>query len=568
VADRDAGGQARVSWVPPEYDGGATVSGYTVTHSGGSSLCTASPCTVTGLTNGRDYTFVVTATNAVGEGDPSEPSNTVRPDTRPGQVTGIRMTGRGDGRLDLAWDRPVNDGSALTKYVVRLISSTGSTRTAEVAPGQARTSVTGLDNLSEQSVQVQAWNELGAGPFGPAVTMQSAGTPPPLPQPDIAASGPGPAQDSATLGISWAQGNPNGPPVTGYTVYRSADGGAWQAVATTGPSVRTARDVIPYDGRTYRYVVTVTNGADIESAQANPTSFTSVGQPSDPSVTTDTPGPDRRITVTVAVGQPRAGRFSAIRWQASDQAGNGTSGTYTCGCAPGAQVSFAIGPFDTSPSQYQRITVWTVNSGSTESNRANGQAIPYGETLTPTGLNGSRDGNDATWSWNVPENGRAIDQVQIDGPGGGTFGAVTSHRVSGTPGQTYQIRVRARSAAGWSGWSGPSSVSIPAPDPAVTNLGRSSQRYVDPNGQGSCAVSPGCNTVTFDIRDFPPNTTWDVRCESQNVGTVNSSFDLTTNGTGNGYSWGGKCLFGSGVGSVTVVLSRGGQEYRETMFWS
>ena len=37
VADRDAGGQARVSWLPPTYDGGSSVSGYTVTHTGGSS---------------------------------------------------------------------------------------------------------------------------------------------------------------------------------------------------------------------------------------------------------------------------------------------------------------------------------------------------------------------------------------------------------------------------------------------------------------------------------------------------------------------------------------------------
>ena len=36
VADRDAGGQARVSWLPPTYDGGSAVSGYTVTHTGGS----------------------------------------------------------------------------------------------------------------------------------------------------------------------------------------------------------------------------------------------------------------------------------------------------------------------------------------------------------------------------------------------------------------------------------------------------------------------------------------------------------------------------------------------------
>ena len=181
VADRDAGGQARVSWLPPTYDGGSSVSGYTVTHSGGSSgttRCTASPCTITGLTNGKDYTFTVVAVNGVGQSPPSAPSNTVRPDTLPRAVTGVRMVTRGDGSLTIAWDAPQNEGSALRKYVVRLSSSTGQSRTVDVAASTRQTTVTGLDNEAEQSVQVQAWNELGAGPFGPSVTMQSAGTPP------------------------------------------------------------------------------------------------------------------------------------------------------------------------------------------------------------------------------------------------------------------------------------------------------------------------------------------------------------------------------------------------------
>ena len=552
VADRDAGGQARVSWLPPTYDGGSSVSGYTVTHTGGSSgttTCTASPCTITGLTNGEDYTFTVIAVNGVGQSPPSAPSNTVRPDTLPRAVTGVRMVTRGDGSLTIAWDTPENEGSALRKYVVRLSSSTGQSRTVDVAASSRETTVTGLDNEAEQSVQVQAWNELGAGPFGPSVTMQSAGTPPALPAPSIAASGPGPAEDSATLTIAWEQGRPNGPPITGYTLYRSVDGGAWTQVARTSPDVRTARDVIPYDGRNYRYVATVTNGADLEGPQANPSSFTSNGIPSTPSVSTTTPSGNQEIRLTVNVGQPRAASFTAIRWS-----GGGRSGTQACGCAPGSQVVFSVGPFDTSPTQNRAITVWTVNSGGSESNRVSDSATPYGDTLTPTGFNGSRSGaTGATWSWNLPENGRNIDQVELDGAVNGTFGgAKTSEAIDRGPG-TYQLRVRAHSAAGWSPWTGFQSVTVPPPDPRVFNVRKGPNR-VDPNGVGTCTYSPGCPEINFDISDFPPNQTFTVECQSARAGSRTSGSPLRTDGSGNGYSWVGRCLFADGTGPVTVIV--------------
>ena len=51
----------------------------------------------------------------------------------------------------------------------------------------------GLVNDNQQTVQVRAKNDLGYGPFGPAVKMQSAGTPPAVAAPTVDNAGTGPA---------------------------------------------------------------------------------------------------------------------------------------------------------------------------------------------------------------------------------------------------------------------------------------------------------------------------------------------------------------------------------------
>lgn len=75
-------GQATVTFTAPANDGGSAITSYMVTSNPEdiTATGTASPITVTGLTNGTSYTFAVTATNSVGTGPASAASNSVIPE--------------------------------------------------------------------------------------------------------------------------------------------------------------------------------------------------------------------------------------------------------------------------------------------------------------------------------------------------------------------------------------------------------------------------------------------------------------------------------------------------------
>ena len=71
-----------MTWTKPA-DNGSTITGYTVTSSGGQTCTTNDAdtltCVVTGLTNGTAYTFTVTATNGRGASAASVASSSVTP---------------------------------------------------------------------------------------------------------------------------------------------------------------------------------------------------------------------------------------------------------------------------------------------------------------------------------------------------------------------------------------------------------------------------------------------------------------------------------------------------------
>ncbi|WP_068202585.1 Ig-like domain-containing protein [Isoptericola dokdonensis] len=97
-------GDVVVSWAAADGNG-SPITGYTVTASNGSRTTTTGGRSVkfTGLPDGQNVTFTVTATNAGGTSDPSPASNGVRPFSAPG-VTSVSWTKTSptDGRFNVS----------------------------------------------------------------------------------------------------------------------------------------------------------------------------------------------------------------------------------------------------------------------------------------------------------------------------------------------------------------------------------------------------------------------------------------------------------------------------------
>ncbi|MGA3149337.1 MAG: fibronectin type III domain-containing protein, partial [Acidimicrobiales bacterium] len=220
---------ATVIWTAPASDGGSPVTGYTVvagdstTPANGGETCswTTGPltCTVTGLTNGDTYSFIVWATNDIGLGPSSPDSNAVTPVTVPGAPSGVSAAA-GDGSAIVTWAAPASDGgSPVTGYTVVAGDSTtpaNGGQTCTWTTGPLTCTVTGLTNSDTYSFTATAVSAVGQGASS---TMSNAVIPGTVPDP--------PTISLATPGVSSAMItwippiSDGGAPITSYTVAAS-----------------------------------------------------------------------------------------------------------------------------------------------------------------------------------------------------------------------------------------------------------------------------------------------------------------------------------------------------------
>jgi hypothetical protein len=174
-----------LQWVAPASNGGRPIVGYVVTPYVGGVAGTprvfttaATSHTVSALANGTTYTFDVAATNSVGTGARSAKSV---PITVGAPVAPVVKAVGSSTQAVVTWSAPVNNGFAVTSYVVRvyragvLLTAKTHTVTCTQPCTPARTwTVTGLTNGTNHTFTVEPHNSQGAGPRGTTTILVSA----------------------------------------------------------------------------------------------------------------------------------------------------------------------------------------------------------------------------------------------------------------------------------------------------------------------------------------------------------------------------------------------------------
>jgi hypothetical protein len=373
-------GVVQVSWSAPEDDGGAPLTGYSVTAEPGGLVATTTGATSTNINNftyGTAYTFAVAATNGHGTGPVSEPSASFTPRTVPGAPTTLTAVGA-DGAATVSWTPPQgNGGSPIERYTVTAHPG-GATATTQ---GAATATVTGLSNGTAYTFNVTATNAVGTGPTSVPSAAVTPLAVPGAPTNVVAAPAPG----SAT--VSWtAPTNDGGSPITGYTV-TSSPGGVVVSTSGSTSAMVTGLD----NGTAYTFTVVATNAVGIGAA-----SIPSAAQM------------PATVPVAVTAVTAVAGDGSAVvGWTPPATNGGSPVTTYAVTVSPGGSVvtstaSTATVTGLTNGSTYTFTVVASNAIGAGPVSAPSAAIVPASRPQPPTGLQALPGNGQAVITWAAP----------------------------------------------------------------------------------------------------------------------------------------------------------------------
>ncbi|MCT9819252.1 Ig-like domain-containing protein [Microbacterium sp. W1N] len=551
-----------LSWTPP-IDNGTPITGYTVTSTRGASdyskQCSATTCTLDGLTNNVEYNFTVTATNRVGESDPSVPSETARPDVRP-ETPAPPSLRFGDQSLNVSWTVPRTEGSPVETYTLEISPAPPSGVVQKTGLKGTSTVWEGLENGVNYQVRVQAHNR---APEPSGFSGWSAGeVPARAPEAPAAptTSRLDPVGSQAQIQVNWVAPKDNGDRIAGYQL-QVLQGSSVVRTVNVAAGTTSQAVVVDTSQTDYTFQVRAQNKAGWGQWSAASAPRRGVNEPGAPTGVSASEG-NNTVGVTWTAGAANGARANEISYQYSVNGGGWQSGW----ASGGSNGSGTIGGGQVNNNGAYTIRVRAVSSvgGSTfasgPSNDSN-QVRPYGPIGNPT-ARASASGTTITMSWSSPSrNGRDITtEIRTgDGRGWRTVGASGTENYDVGYSTTRTIEVRT-SAAGQTTTASASARTQDAPPPPSPRVWVTKGSYGD-----SCTLG-ACLKFVVNFRDANMGN-MSVRCYSDAYpGGFGSTYTVNFNGNGSQEIG---CYHGQDGRNVWVdILGWGGGVDTEKTFWA
>ncbi|GAA1117105.1 Ig-like domain-containing protein [Citricoccus alkalitolerans] len=507
-----------LTWDAPANNG-AAITGYTVTAAGVNQECAATTCTISGLTNDQEYTFAVTATNEVGESDPSVSSAPARPDVEPEQPAPPTGTD-GDKKIDLTWTAPVNRGSPITSYTVEISPAPANGVTQKSVSGTS-TSWEGLTNGTAYQFRIQAVNDADRPSefSGWSSSITPAGVPmqPLAPSASRAES----AVNGGVANVRWSAPNNNGATISQYHLHVYEGGKLDRTIKGISGTSQQVTDLKTTSS--YSFAVEAVNRVGTSEGSPRSTAVIPYGQPKAPSKPSiDATGKNNTIKVDFSPGSANGSPITGYQYQVSGGGWNNFGG-------PGSTINVG------SNGKNVTVRVRAQNAaGAGDASDSSNQESAYGPVTNASNLKGSGGKQQVSFSWNSNEsayaNGRPVKlTVSISGvgntPNDGSETVSTGH--SDTRTLTVTATPSEGKAQSWTTQATSNAAPPPPPQPKVI------LRKGDFVSESGCNIE--CHKFDVEVQDFPPGN-HEVQCWTNNGGARrfnNSTHSISVPSSGN-----------------------------------